>query len=82
VSTVSSSPCNSIDIAIGQPFERGSKYNALTRDVERELFPVLTKFGIRFYAYNLLCGGMLSGRYKFDDKLEGRFQPGTFIGEV
>lgn len=29
-------------------------YNAITRDVERELLPVLKKLEIRFHAYNPL----------------------------
>ena len=39
-------------------------YNALTRDVERELFPCLRNYGISFYAYNPLAGGLLTGKYK------------------
>jgi aflatoxin B1 aldehyde reductase len=39
------------------------RYNGLSRDVERELFPALRKLGMRFYAFNPLAGGMLSGRY-------------------
>ena len=35
-------------------------YNAITRDVERELLPCLRALGMRFYAYNLLCGGLLA----------------------
>lgn len=38
-------------------------YNAITRDVERELFPAIRAFGIRFYAYNPLAGGLLTGKY-------------------
>jgi len=38
-------------------------YNAITRDVERELMPCLRKLGMRFYAYNPLAGGMLAGVY-------------------
>ncbi|KAJ3147213.1 hypothetical protein HDU89_005811 [Geranomyces variabilis] len=45
-------------------------YNALARDCERELFPCLRELGIRFYAYNPLCGGLLSGRYSFGDNAE------------
>lgn len=50
-------------------------YNALSRNVEKELFGVLRKYGIRFYAYNPLAGGMLSGKYlDFNEKpVEGRF---------
>merc|ERR1711937_425413 len=50
-------------------------YNAVTRDVERELLPVLRQFQIRFYAYNPLAGGVLTGRYRSADEeqKEGRF---------
>ena len=56
-------------------------YNCLTRQVELELFPVLRKFGIRFYAYNPLAGGILTGKHKRDEDVSkaskepaGRFQ--------
>ncbi|CAI8054992.1 Aflatoxin B1 aldehyde reductase member 2 [Geodia barretti] len=56
-------------------------YNAITRMVEGELFPCLRNFGIRFYAYNPLAGGIMTGRYTFSDtdkKPEGRFfSPGN-----
>ncbi|XP_065837523.1 aflatoxin B1 aldehyde reductase member 3-like [Oscarella lobularis] len=42
-------------------------YNVITRDVEKELFPCLRHYGIRFYAYNPTAGGFLTGRYKFED---------------
>ncbi|XP_043846876.1 aflatoxin B1 aldehyde reductase member 4-like [Dromiciops gliroides] len=52
-------------------------YNATTRQVETELFPCLHHFGLRFYAYNPLAGGLLTGKYKYEDKdkkqPEGRF---------
>ncbi len=50
-------------------------YNALTRDVERELFPCLRNYGISFYVYNPLAGGLLTGKHKnFDQSPEpGRF---------
>ncbi len=50
-------------------------YNALTRDVERELLPCLAHFGIAFHAYNPLAGGLLSGKYRSVDDLpaDGRF---------
>uniref|UniRef100_T2MHU9 Aflatoxin B1 aldehyde reductase member 3 n=1 Tax=Hydra vulgaris TaxID=6087 RepID=T2MHU9_HYDVU len=52
-------------------------YNALTRDVELELFPALRKLGIRFYVYNPLAGGLLTGRYDFnlqnEEQPKGRF---------
>ncbi|XP_048077944.2 aflatoxin B1 aldehyde reductase member 4-like [Ursus arctos] len=43
-------------------------YNATTRHVETELFPCLRHFGLRFYAYHPLAGGLLTGRYKYEDK--------------
>ena len=51
-------------------------YNSITRDVERELFPALRNFGIRFYAYNPLAGGFLTGRYRrfHETPREGRFK--------
>ena len=50
-------------------------YNPLTRHAEEELRACLRQFGLRFYAYNPLAGGLLSGRYAaFDDAPgDGRF---------
>ena len=50
-------------------------YNAITRDVERELFPALRRAGMKFYAYNPLAGGLLTGKYSDPDAKpsEGRF---------
>ena len=49
--------------------------NPLTRRAEAELNDCLNHFGMRFYAYNPMCGGLLSGRYgKFEDTpTDGRF---------
>ena len=44
-------------------------YNALTRDVEAELLPLLRERGIAFYAYNPLAGGLLTGKHL--DRLGG-----------
>ncbi|SCZ90178.1 BZ3500_MvSof-1268-A1-R1_Chr1-3g01822 [Microbotryum saponariae] len=38
-------------------------YNALHRNVEPELFPCLRKFGISFYEFKPLAGGLFTGRY-------------------
>jgi len=38
-------------------------YNPITRQVEKELLPCLKKFNVRFYAYNVTCGGLLSGKH-------------------
>jgi aflatoxin B1 aldehyde reductase len=50
-------------------------YNSLTRDVERELFPCLRNYGISFYVYNPLAGGLLTGKYQAANGLpdSGRF---------
>lgn len=50
-------------------------YNALCRNVEAELFPAIRSLGMRFYAFNPLAGGMLTGKHKhFEDAPEpGRF---------
>ena len=51
------------------------RYSAVTRDVESELFPAIRNFGLRFYAYNPLAAGLLTGRYHqiSDMPQEGRF---------
>ena len=54
-------------------------YNAITRDIERELIHCLKRFNIKFYAYNIIAGGILSGKHKFDDKNKG-IQAGRFSG--
>ena len=50
-------------------------YNPLTRKAETELNACLNHFGMRFYAYNPLAGGLLTGRYGAfeDDPTDGRF---------
>lgn len=50
-------------------------YNPLTRKAEIELNACLNAFGLRFYAYNPMAGGLLTGRYgKFEDApTDGRF---------
>jgi aflatoxin B1 aldehyde reductase len=54
-------------------------YNALTRDVESELFPCLANFNIAFYVYNPLAGGMLTGKHHSQAQLpaDGRFSTNT-----
>ncbi|TRM58675.1 NADP-dependent oxidoreductase domain-containing protein [Schizophyllum amplum] len=55
------------------------RYNALQRDVESELFPCLRKFGMRFYAYSPLAGGLLAGNIRavddFDKRTGSRWDP-------
>uniref|UniRef100_A0A9L0T605 NADP-dependent oxidoreductase domain-containing protein n=1 Tax=Equus caballus TaxID=9796 RepID=A0A9L0T605_HORSE len=54
-------------------------YNVITRQAEKELFPCLRHFGLRFYAYNPLAGGLLTGKYKYEDK-DGKQPAGRFFG--
>ena len=50
-------------------------YNPLTRKAETELNDCLNQFKMRFYAYNPMAGGLLTGRYKQyeDAPTDGRF---------
>lgn len=50
-------------------------YNPLTRKAEIELNSCLNYFGLRFYAYNPLAGGLLTGRYNNyeEEPTDGRF---------
>ncbi len=43
-------------------------YNALSRNVERELFDCLRAYDMKFYAYNPLAGGLLTGKHLDFDK--------------
>ncbi|KAM4016847.1 aflatoxin B1 aldehyde reductase member 2-like [Anomaloglossus baeobatrachus] len=56
-------------------------YNATTRQVETELLPCLRQLGIRFYAYNPLAGGLLTGKYKYEDK-DTEQTPSRFFGNT
>ena len=51
-------------------------YNALCRNVEPELFPAIRALGMRFYAFNPLAGGILSGKHLHFDEAPapGRFE--------
>ncbi|KAM6434951.1 aflatoxin B1 aldehyde reductase member 2-like [Liasis olivaceus] len=55
-------------------------YNATTRQVEKELLPCLRHFGMSFYAYNPLAGGLLTGKYKYEDKDLSQPPAGRFFG--
>lgn len=50
-------------------------YNAISRKAEIELFTCLKSLGIKFYAFNPLAGGLLTGKHmEYDSKPdEGRF---------
>ncbi|KAJ6580795.1 Aldo/keto reductase [Mycena capillaripes] len=68
-----------------QPAVYQGIYNFLHRDVESDLVPALRKFGIAFYEFNALAGGLLTDRYtSIDDKAEGkaRLDPKTMAGKA
>lgn len=50
-------------------------YNACSRNAEKELFDALEAFNMRFYAYNPLAGGLLTGKYS---SVENKPQDGRF----
>jgi len=53
-------------------------YNPITRQVEGELFPCLRKLGLKFFAYNPLAGGILTGKHKFEDEKNDSIKEGRF----
>jgi len=55
-------------------------YSGVTRQVEEELLPCLRYHGIAFYAYSPLGGGILSGKYKFEQQEEKSITKGRFNG--
>ncbi|KAG0202404.1 hypothetical protein BGX28_005065 [Mortierella sp. GBA30] len=60
-------------------------YNPFARSVEQELIPCLRQYNMVFYAYNALVGGILSGKYKFDQEQTSelsRFDPTTALGKL
>ncbi|KAJ6465204.1 Aldo/keto reductase [Mycena vitilis] len=68
-----------------QPAVYQGIYNFVHRDVEPELFPALRKFGIAFYEFNPLAGGLLTDRYvSIDSTAEGkaRLDPETMAGKA
>ncbi|KAH7910358.1 NADP-dependent oxidoreductase domain-containing protein [Hygrophoropsis aurantiaca] len=54
-------------------------YNAIERNIETELIPCLRHYGIRFYAYSPLAGGLLVGKIlnkeAMENTLGGRWDP-------
>ena len=53
-------------------------YSAITRQVEHELIPCIRYHGLRFYAYSPLGGGILTGKYKFEQEEQGSIETGRF----
>ncbi|KAF7354038.1 Aflatoxin B1 aldehyde reductase member 3 [Mycena venus] len=68
-----------------QPTVYQGIYYAINRAVEPELFPALRKFGIAFYEFNPLAGGLLTDRYtSMDSKAESgsRLDPEGMAGKA
>ncbi|KAH8637757.1 hypothetical protein IG631_05527 [Alternaria alternata] len=55
-------------------------YNPMARHLEKDLFPVLRKLGIVFYAYSPLAGGFLSKSLTDLDSGAGRFNKDVMGG--
>ncbi|XP_042544361.1 aflatoxin B1 aldehyde reductase member 3-like, partial [Dipodomys spectabilis] len=53
----------------------------ITWQVETELFPCLRHFGLRFYVFNPLAGGLLTGKYSYEDK-DSKQPEGRFFGYI
>lgn len=50
------------------------RYNMLFRQIERELLPLCAEEGLAVIPYNPMAGGLLTGKYRHDQKPnEGRF---------
>ncbi|KAH7147809.1 NADP-dependent oxidoreductase domain-containing protein [Fusarium sp. MPI-SDFR-AT-0072] len=56
-------------------------YNALVRAGEKELFPILRKNGMAFYAYSPAAGGLFSGSHK-NPAPNGRFDTAHKSGSI
>ena len=58
-----------------QPTVYQGMYNAITRQVEAEVFPACKELGIRFLCYNPLAAGILTGKHDFSKAPSaGRFK--------
>ena len=59
-------------------------YNPIARAVVPELLACLKHLNMSFYAYNPVAGGLLSGKYRFDQEVaEGsRYDPKTGFGAL
>ncbi|KAJ0417238.1 NADP-dependent oxidoreductase domain-containing protein [Aspergillus carlsbadensis] len=60
-------------------------YSAVARRPEKELFPILRKYGIAFYAYSPIAGGFLAKeaeQFENEPKGTGRWDPTNFVGRV
>ncbi|KZT37087.1 Aldo/keto reductase [Sistotremastrum suecicum HHB10207 ss-3] len=68
-----------------QPKIYQAMYNAITRDLEKELIPALRKFGLRLVIYNPLAGGFFAGKVSSVEEQApsgGRFDPSSNMGKM
>lgn len=63
-----------------QPSVYQGMYSCLTRTVEEELIPCLRHYGIAFYAYSPLAGGLLTGKYSYEQEKDKSISVGRFNG--
>lgn len=58
-------------------------YSVIQRSIEAELIPCLRKFGIKFAAYSILAGGLLTGKYLTQEIQTGsHFDPKSWVGSI
>lgn len=58
-------------------------YNAVSRKIEKDLFPVLRELKIAFYAYSPIAGGFLARTsQEIEEGVKGRFDKSTQIGQM
>lgn len=60
-------------------------YNAVSRHIEKDLFPLLRKLGIAFYAYSPIAGGFLvksAKEIREGSSETGRFKTGNALGDM
>ncbi|EED19858.1 aldehyde reductase (GliO), putative [Talaromyces stipitatus ATCC 10500] len=57
-------------------------YNAVGRRIETELFPILRKYGIAFYAYSPIAGGFLTKTPGDIANAKGRFDTSQIFGKM
>ena len=57
-------------------------YNPVARHIEKDLFPVLRKLNMSFFAYSPIAGGFLVRSAQAIKEGQGRFDKGTPIGKI
>ncbi|TIB27988.1 hypothetical protein E3P84_04169 [Wallemia ichthyophaga] len=67
-----------------QPKVYQGNYSLAQRVTEAELFPCLRKYGMSFYAFSPVAGGILTGKIRKDTPVEqgGRFDDSHAVGKM